>query len=120
VTKLIFAGDLAFSKGFDLFKSCHLFKSSMRVEFEYRGTTYHVMARGSHGRAIYADAPGTARRRRSGDFQPAGANAVSTACGLEIRDTAEWNSALLPELDAALARATHIQHCPRESRSDHG
>jgi hypothetical protein len=34
--------------------------------------------------------------------KPAGATADSTASGLEIRDTAEWNSALLPELDAAL------------------
>jgi hypothetical protein len=37
VTKLIFPGDLAFSERFDLFKSCHLFKSSMRVE--YQGAT---------------------------------------------------------------------------------
>jgi hypothetical protein len=38
-------------------------------------------------------APGPARRRRSGDFQPAGATAISTACGLEIRDTAQRGKA---------------------------
>ncbi len=47
-------------------------------------------------------APGIARCGGMADLKPADDIAGFTPCGLEIRDTAECNSALLPELDAAL------------------